>query len=149
MASGELVQEFIGRLSEARLCLEQGLEEGLADILKEILAEIEEEDFPQSAREEIRSRAESMLNSLNDHAARTMLPRNSLQATDPSPVLQLWAGSHGWAVLGGGHSRTQHGGRTGISAPQMLGVLRRLRLSPARNGRTHSASMNMSIRMKA
>ena len=84
MSSGELVQKFIGRLSEARFFLEQGLGEGTADLLKEILAEIEKEDVPPSAREEIRSRAESMLNSLDDQRSADNAPGEQSQACDPA-----------------------------------------------------------------
>ncbi len=128
MAPGELVQKFLGRLSEARLCMEQGLADGTADIIKGILAEIQEDDFPQLAREEIRSRAESILISLNEHSGVERAPRRRVSGNRSRPVLQLWPGAHGRAVLGGSHSRTQHGGRARVSAPQMLGVLRGLRL---------------------
>jgi len=84
MAPGEFVQQFISRLSEARLCMEQGLADGTADILKGILAEIEEKDFPEPAREEIRSRAESMLNSLNNQDKMESAPEQGFHATDPS-----------------------------------------------------------------
>ena len=84
MAPGELVQQFISRLSEARLCMEQGLEHGTADILKGILAEIEEKDFPEPAKEEIRSRTESMLNSLNNQNSMESAPEEGFHATDPS-----------------------------------------------------------------
>ena len=85
MAPGELVQKFLGRLSEARLCMEHGLADGTADIIKGVLAEIQAEDFPQSAREEIRSSAESILISLNEHSGVECIPHNeALEATDPS-----------------------------------------------------------------
>ena len=83
MAPGELVQQLMSRLSEARLCMEQGLGHGTAEILKGILAEIEEKDFPESAREEIRSRTESMLNSLNDQGTTENAPKEGFHATDP------------------------------------------------------------------
>jgi serine/threonine protein kinase len=83
MSSGELVQKLMGRLSEARFCLEQGLQEGTADILKEVLAGIEKEGFPQSAREEIRSRAESMLESLKDEGIANQDPIEQCQSLDP------------------------------------------------------------------
>ncbi|MGA2226540.1 MAG: protein kinase [Syntrophobacteraceae bacterium] len=84
MAPGELVQQFISRLSEARLCMEQGLEHGTVDILKGILAEIEEKDLPEPAKDEIRSRTESMLNSLNNQNSIESAPKEGFPATDPS-----------------------------------------------------------------
>ncbi len=84
MAPGELVQKFLGRLSEARLCMEQGLVDGTADIVKGILSEIEEDDVPQLAREEIRSRAESILISLNERAGVESIPQEGVEATDPA-----------------------------------------------------------------
>ncbi len=96
MAPGELVQQFISRLSEARLCMEQGLEHGSTEILKGILAEIEEKDFPEPAREEIRSRTESMLNSLNNQGSMGNAPEDGFHATDP---LQFY--KYGLALMDG------------------------------------------------
>ncbi len=79
MSNEELVQDFIGRLSQARLSLEQGLGASSADSLKKILAEIEEVDLQQSAREEIRSLAESMLNSIDEHSETETLPGEEFQ----------------------------------------------------------------------
>ncbi len=85
MAPGELVQKFLSRLSEARLCIEQGLTDGTGDVIKEILAEIEEDDFPQAAREEILSQAEPILNVLNEHSNMECVPNaEEVQATDPA-----------------------------------------------------------------
>ena len=85
MAPGELVQKFLSRLSEARLCIEHGLADGTAEVIKGILAEIQEDDFPQVAREEIRSRAESILISLNEYSSVKCVPHEEgVQATDPS-----------------------------------------------------------------
>jgi serine/threonine protein kinase len=64
--------------------MEQGLPEGTADILKGILTEIEEKDFPQSAKEEIRSRAEYMLDSLNNQGGMESAPKEGFRATDPA-----------------------------------------------------------------
>jgi serine/threonine protein kinase len=83
MAPGELVQKFLGRLSEACLYIEQGLADGTADIVKGILSEIEEDDFPQLAREEIRSRAESILLSLDERSGEQSIWQEGFQATDP------------------------------------------------------------------
>jgi eukaryotic-like serine/threonine-protein kinase len=96
MAPGELVQQFISRLSEARLCMEQGLEQGTAEILKGILTEIEEEDFPEPAREEIRSRTVSMLNSLNNQGSMESVSEEGFNATDP---LQFY--NYGSALMDG------------------------------------------------
>ena len=100
MAPGELVQQFISRLSEARLCMEQGLEQGTADILKGILAEIEEKDFPEPAREEIRSRTVSMLNSLNEpgqygERSRRRISTQPIPSSSTTMDRHLWTGSSG------------------------------------------------------
>jgi serine/threonine-protein kinase len=84
MASAELVQKFIGRLSEARICLEQGLANGTADILKEILAGIDNADLPPSAMEQIRSSAEAMLNSLNERQDPDNAPTDNSPDLDPA-----------------------------------------------------------------
>ena len=96
MAPGELVQQFLGRLFEARLCMEQGLADCTADLLKGILTEIEEMDFPQSAREEIRSRAEHMLVSLNNQDGVEGAPKEGFRAADPSEFY-----SYGLALMDG------------------------------------------------
>jgi len=84
MAPGELVQKFLGRLSEARLCIEQGLADGTADIVKGILSEIQQDDFPELAREEIRSRAESILVILNERSGAESISQQEFQKTDPA-----------------------------------------------------------------
>jgi eukaryotic-like serine/threonine-protein kinase len=85
MAPGELVQKFLGRLSEARLCMEHGLADGTADVIKGILAEIQKDDFPHLAREEIRSRAETILIGLNEHSGMERIPgEEGFQTTDPA-----------------------------------------------------------------
>jgi eukaryotic-like serine/threonine-protein kinase len=85
MVPGELIQKFLDRLSEARLCVEHGLADGTADVIKGILAEIQEDDFPQAAREEIRSHAESILLSLNEHSGMGCIPHEEgIQTTDPA-----------------------------------------------------------------
>ncbi len=85
MAPGELVQKFLGRLSQARLRMEHGLADGTADVIKGILAEIQEDDFPQLAREEIRSRAETILIGINEHSGMGRIPHEEgFQPTDPA-----------------------------------------------------------------
>ncbi len=96
MAPGELVQQFISRLSEVRVCMEQGLGHVTADILKGILAEIDEKDFPEPAREEIRSRTVSLLNSLNEQGDMESVPEEGFQVTDP---LQFY--NYGSALMDG------------------------------------------------
>jgi hypothetical protein len=96
MSSGELVQEFIGRLSEARFRLKQGLEEDTVNLLKEILSEIEKEDLPQSARDEIRSSAESMLETLNEGCGSDDILTEELHSIDP---VQYY--SYGLALMDG------------------------------------------------
>ncbi|MHC1726368.1 MAG: protein kinase [Syntrophobacteraceae bacterium] len=61
----EEYQKYLGRLSEAQICLEQGLVEETADLLQQLLAELEVDSLPPSAKEEIRSRADSMLGKVN------------------------------------------------------------------------------------
>lgn len=65
MPPAQLVREFFSRLTEARLCMEQGQVDGTTEIVKGIVGEIETEDFPRAEKEEIRSCAGSLLNSLH------------------------------------------------------------------------------------
>jgi serine/threonine protein kinase len=96
VAPAELVQKLLGRLSEARLCMEQGLADGIADMIEGILAETERDDLPQLAREEIRSRANSILNSLNEHSDSQPIEKVEFQATDPAQFY-----SYGLALMDG------------------------------------------------
>jgi serine/threonine-protein kinase len=82
VAPAEAVQRFLGLLSEARLCKEQGLADGSADIVNGILAEIDGGDLPQLAREAIRSSAASILKSLNEHHCQPAT-KEEFHATDP------------------------------------------------------------------
>lgn len=84
MAPAELVQKLLDRLSEARVCLEQGLGEGTASIIEEILAEIDDQNLPESAREEIRSRAEAMLKSMEGPCTTGDSPPEEPGRTDAS-----------------------------------------------------------------
>jgi len=83
VASEELVQKLIGRLAEARLCMEQGLADGSADIIGGILAEIHGQDLPQAAREKILASANSILTSLEKRCAPQPVVKDESQATDP------------------------------------------------------------------
>ena len=76
--------------------MEQGLGHVTADILKGILAEIDEKDFPEPAREEIRSRTVSLLNSLNEQGDMESVPEEGFQVTDP---LQFY--NYGSALMDG------------------------------------------------
>jgi serine/threonine protein kinase len=84
MPSEELVQEFIGRLSEARFRLKQGLGEETAHFLNEILFSVDKEDLPPSAKEAIRVRAQSLLKSLNERCSADNEPVEQFQAIDPT-----------------------------------------------------------------
>ncbi len=123
---------------------------GLPTSSKDILAEIQEDDFPQSAREEIRSRAESILfetsvNTLARSAFHTKKRfRQPIPPSSTTMAWRSWTGSSGrkpfkssaWRPDSG--SSASNAGSTAGTAP-----------STWADGRTHSASMSMSIRMKA
>lgn len=96
MPPEQLVKEFFVRLTEARLYMEQGLADGTAEIIKAILGEIEAEDFPHAAKEEIRSYAESLLNSLGTQSDEGAVSFDELKATDP---VQLY--NYGLALIDG------------------------------------------------
>ena len=96
MAPGETVQKFLNRLWEARLCSEQGLADGTVAIINGILAEIDGDDLPQFAREQIRSSANSILNSLKEHHESQPVIKEEFQATDP---VQLY--NYGVALMDG------------------------------------------------
>lgn len=96
MAPGELVQKFLGRLSEARFCMEQGLADGTADIVRGILAEIEVDNLPQTIKDQIRSRALSILNGVNEHSHAQPAQEEEFQATEPAQFY-----SYGLALMDG------------------------------------------------
>ena len=98
MEQGEMLQKFLGRLSEAQFCLEQGLDESTAQILRTVLTEIDQDELPESTQEEIRSRAESMLNCLNERLQESLREESAKTgcATDPSHFF-----NYGLALMNG------------------------------------------------
>ena len=135
MAPGELVQKFLSRLSEARLCMEQGLADGTADVIKEILAEIQRDDFPQSVREEIRSRAETILFGISEHSGTERIQHEEgFQATNPAQFY-----NYGLALMDGQFweeaiQELSMAAGSRVRAAQILGALRGLRLQPGQVG---------------
>jgi serine/threonine protein kinase len=96
MAPEQLVKEFFSRLTEARVCMEQGLADGTAEIIKGVLGDIESEDFPDEAKEEIRSCAESLLNGTDTQSEKGTVSLDQFNAADPA---QLY--NYGLALIDG------------------------------------------------
>lgn len=97
MAPEQLVKEYFGRLTEARIYIEQGIADGTAEIVKGILGDIEAEDFPHEEKEKIRSCAESLLSSLDTNPVEQGFTAEGFQSTtDPA---QLY--DYGLALIDG------------------------------------------------
>ena len=97
MSPEQVAKEFLSRLTEARLYMEQGLADGTtAGIVTGILAEIEAEDLPDETKEEIRSYAQALLNSLDTQSVERVVSLEEFQATDPAQLFD-----YGLALIDG------------------------------------------------
>ncbi len=83
MPPEQLVKEFFARLSEARVYVEQGLTDGIEETVKNILGQIELEDLPPTAKEEIRSYAESLLTIGDTPSAENAVSLDEFKEIDP------------------------------------------------------------------
>ncbi len=79
----EEYQKYLGRLSEAQICLEQGLEDETVDLLRQLLSELEQQAIPISVKEELRSRANTMLSALGSKGSVAASRQHSDLRTDP------------------------------------------------------------------
>lgn len=77
------VKDFIERLTEARLYVEQGLTDGTTQIVNSILEEIETEEIPVIDKEKIRMYAESLLKTGDDQPMESSAAHNECTQADP------------------------------------------------------------------